>query len=66
MSDTWDKRHSQPQPFINSTVKVVEDDYNQLGFNVVTSQQRNVVIPAMADTMSCLAGIKVLHKIGLK
>lgn len=68
MSDTWEKRPSQPQPFINITVKVVEDDYNQLGFNAVTSHQRNVVIPAMADTgcQSCLAGIKVLHKIGIK
>ncbi|VDI45747.1 Hypothetical predicted protein [Mytilus galloprovincialis] len=62
------KRPSQPQPFINIVVKVVEDDYKQLGFqNSLVSQQRSTVIPAMADTgcQSCLAGIKVLYKIGL-
>ncbi|CAG2222071.1 unnamed protein product [Mytilus edulis] len=68
MHNTWIKRPSQPQPFINIVVKVVEDDYKQLGFqNSLVSQQRSTVIPAMADTgcQSCLAGIKVLYKIGL-
>ena len=68
MSDTWVKRQSQPQPFISIVVKVVEDDYNQLGFrNRFKVPQNPVVVPAMADTgcQSCLAGIKVLHKIGL-
>ncbi|CAG2254453.1 unnamed protein product [Mytilus edulis] len=68
MYNTWIKRPSQPQPFINIVVKVVEDDYKQLGFqNSLVSQQRSTVIPAMADTgcQSCLAGIKVLYKIGL-
>ncbi|VDI36509.1 Hypothetical predicted protein [Mytilus galloprovincialis] len=53
---------------INIVVKVVEDDYKQLGFQTsLVSQQRSTVIPAMADTgcQSCLAGIKVLYKIGL-
>ncbi|CAC5355201.1 unnamed protein product [Mytilus coruscus] len=66
--NTWVKRPSQPQPFINIVGKVVEDDYKQLGFQYsVVSQQRNTIIPAMADTacQSCLARIKVLHKIGL-
>ncbi|CAG2221989.1 unnamed protein product [Mytilus edulis] len=61
MYNTWIKRPSQPQPFINIVVKVVEDDYKQLGFqNSLVSQQRSTVIPAMADTgcQSCLAEIK--------
>ncbi|VDI02177.1 Hypothetical predicted protein [Mytilus galloprovincialis] len=68
MYNTWIKRPSQPQPFINIVVKVVEDDNKQLGFqNSLVSQQRSAVISAMADTdcQSCLAGIKVLYKIGL-
>lgn len=70
MSDTWIKRPSQPQPFINIFVRVNKDDYNQFEFlkNPVPSDKRGNVITVMADTgcQSYRAGIKILPTIGLK
>ena len=67
LSDTWVKRFSKPQPFINLTVRALSKDYRSLGFDL-TSTPRTTVIPSMADTgcQSCLAGIKVIRRLGLK
>lgn len=68
MSDTWTKKSSQSQPFITLTVRVVQEDYKQLGFGTkLPSNPRTTSVSAMADTgcQSCLVGIKVIHKLGL-
>ena len=60
-------KRSSPQPFVNVTIKIVPTDYTDLGFDLsaptVTCQ-----ILAMADTgcQSCLAGIKVIRRLGLR
>ena len=66
LSDTWVKKSSRTQPFINLTVTISPDDYTALGF-VLPHGTKSVVLPAMADTgcQSCLAGIKVINRLGL-
>jgi hypothetical protein len=69
LSDLWTKQTSRPQPFIDLTVKVIHEDYERLGFrSPVTSQPRTRTLAAMADTgcQSCLASIKVIHRLGLQ
>lgn len=66
LTETWNKQDSKPQPFINLTVRVSQDDYTDLG-RTLGCTPNTVTIPCMADTgcQSCLAGIKVLRRIGL-
>ena len=49
LSDTWIKKSSRPQPFINLSIRVSSDDYSALGFTL-PRQTKPVVLPAMADT----------------
>ena len=68
LSDSWVRQTSRPQPFIDITVRVDRDDYKHFGFDsLLTPKLRTVTNPAMADTgcQSCLAGIKVLNRLGL-
>ena len=67
LSDTWVKQHSKLQPFFNVTTKVTKEDYAALGFHL-ERDTKTVSLPAMADTgcQSCLAGLKVLHRLGLR
>ncbi|XP_014666767.1 PREDICTED: trifunctional enzyme subunit alpha, mitochondrial-like [Priapulus caudatus] len=62
----WHRKRSTPQPFLDVTVKAVPDDYEPLGFGLL-SPSKTCSIPAMADTgcQSCLAGLKVVHHLGL-
>ena len=48
------------------TVQAVPEDYQALRFTLSSPSQTSA-IPAMADTgcQSCLAGMKVLHRLGL-
>ncbi|XP_014676386.1 PREDICTED: uncharacterized protein LOC106816320 [Priapulus caudatus] len=66
LSDTWIRRKSKPQPFVNLTVGAHPEDYKRLGLTL-TSTPRSVVIPSMADTgcQSCLASLKVVNRLGL-
>ena len=44
------------------------DDYSALGFRFKQKRVISAVLPAMADTgcQSCLAGMKVAHRLGLR
>ena len=68
LSSKWINRRSRPQPLINITVRVHPEDFDSLGMNCNSPSNRSAVIPAMADTgcQSCLAGLKVLHRLGLQ
>lgn len=63
LSDTWIKKRSKPQPFINLIIKLLPEDHKALGFSL---NQKTIKLPAMADTgcQSCLAGIQVIRKLG--
>ncbi|MCG8044423.1 MAG: reverse transcriptase family protein, partial [Candidatus Thiodiazotropha endolucinida] len=67
-SDTWVRRSSKPQPFINVTVQTHSQDYAELGFGDKHISSLSVSVSAMADTgcQSCLAGLKVIHRLGLR
>ena len=67
LSDTWDKQHSKSQLFLNVTAKVTTEDYAALGFHL-ERDTNTALLPAMADTgcQSCHAGLKVLHRLGLR
>ena len=49
------------------TAKVTTEDYAALGFHL-ERDTKTALLPAMADTgcQSCLAGLKVLHQLGLR
>lgn len=65
----WERRPSDPQPFINVDIQAIPSDTAELGmdprFNSPTPVASN---PCLADTgcQSCLAGVHVLHRLGLK
>ena len=67
LSDTWHMKRSSPQPFVNVTIKIVATDYTNLGFDL-SAPSLTCQIPAMADTgcQSCLAGMKVICRLGLR
>ena len=67
LSDTWVKQHSKSQLFLNVTAKVTTEDYAALGFHL-ERDTNTALLPAMADTgcQSCHAGLKVLHRLGLR
>ncbi|XP_021365018.1 uncharacterized protein LOC110457888 [Mizuhopecten yessoensis] len=67
LRNSWVKQRSKPQPFVNVTAKVTAEDYAALGFRL-TRDTSNVSIQAMADTgcQSCLAGLKVIRRLGLR
>lgn len=64
--DQWLRQCSQQQPFINLKASVHPDDYTSLGFKLDVPPQTST-LSVMADTgcQSCLAGIDVLHQLGL-
>jgi hypothetical protein len=66
MTDTWFRRNSTPQPFVIITVRALPKDYSAFGVDLSTPSAPTI-IPAMADTgcQSCLASLRVIHRIGL-
>ena len=66
-SGTWVKQHSKLQPFFNVTTKATTEDYAALGFHL-ERDTKTASLPAMSDTgcQSCLAGLKVIHRLGLR
>ena len=65
----WEKRASDPHPFVDVTVRATPSDAQSLGFPTAPSAPtRPVTFPAMADTgcQSCLAGTALLTKMGLR
>ena len=67
LSDTWIKKLSKPQPFIRVTISAHNEDYDNFGVEY-SSRTKSAVVSAMAYTgcQSCLAGMKVITKLGLK
>ncbi|RUS74671.1 hypothetical protein EGW08_017577 [Elysia chlorotica] len=64
----WEKRASDPQPFVNVTIQAVPSDAQSLGFTPTVSRATpSILFSAMADTgcQSCLAGLKLLSRMGL-
>ena len=67
LNQAWIRRKSSPQPFIDVTAQVVPDDYEALGFRLSSPTMPHST-PAMADTgcQSCLAGMKIVRRLGLR
>ena len=64
----WEKRASDPQPFIDVTIQAVPSDAHSLGFHTsLKTPTHPVTYPVMADTgcQSCLAGTALHTKLGL-
>ena len=62
----WLRRRSKPQPYVRLQMSIQREDYNHFGFPLKVPQAQSFV-SAMADTgcQSCLAGLKVVKKLGL-
>ena len=66
--NAWERRVSDPQPFVTITVRATPEDIECLKSSASIPRSTPVAqYSAMADTgcQSCLAGIQLLHKIGL-
>ena len=66
LNNTWTKKSSQPQPYVNVSVETKVEDYKSLGYaSNFPSKPRKITVSAMADTgcQSCLAGIKIAHRL---
>ena len=64
----WERRSSDPQPFIDVSISAEPADFRDLGHTpAFTATAGPAVIPAMADTgcQSTLAGVTILNKLGL-
>ena len=66
LCDRWVRQSSKPQPYITVHVSVSAEDFTDLGYQL-SSTPTSATLPAMADTgcQSCLAGIKVLTRLGM-
>ena len=66
LSESWVRKASKPQPFVNLAIRILPEDYEAFGFNI-TTRTNTIAISAMVDTgcQSCLAGIKVIHRLGI-
>ena len=66
LCDRWVRQTSKPQPYIIIDVSVSAADFTDLGYQL-SSSPTPAALPAMADTgcQSCLAGIKVLTRLGM-
>ena len=68
LSESWVQRNSKPQPFINVTIQTLSQDYIKLGLDAMHVSSISASVPALADTgcQSCLTGLKVIHRLGLR
>ena len=66
MCDTWRQRASDPQPLVSVSLSLQTSDLKELGFPS-PPQVRNTTTLGLADTgcQSTLAGIEILHQLGL-
>ena len=68
LCNAWERRRSDPQPFLDVSVTADPSDLKALGHTpTFTKVNSPVVFPAMADTgcQSTLAGESILNKLGL-
>ncbi|KAK3881923.1 hypothetical protein Pcinc_009187 [Petrolisthes cinctipes] len=66
--DTWEKRQSDPQPFIDVSIQVIPSDFKHLSLPTSISHPTSTIsYRAMANMgcQSCLAGSKMIHELGL-
>ena len=68
LTDTWVRRNSKPQPYINVDIQTCSQDYAELGFHDMYVPSISASVPAIADTgcQSCLTGLKIVHRLGLR
>lgn len=66
-TDTWVREPSQSQPYIKLLARIQREDYEWFGFTP-QAKQRTITVHAMADTgcQSCLIGINIIHRLGLR
>ena len=62
----WLRRRSKSQPYVRLQMNIQREDYDHFGFSLRVPQARSFV-SAMADTgcQSCLAGLKVVKRLGI-
>jgi hypothetical protein len=67
LSKTWVRKNSQPQPVVEITIKASHEDYQALGFTL-KHPSKTIRQSAIADTgcQSCLAGVQLINRLGLK
>lgn len=67
IQQSWMKRSSQPQPFIDLQVSSSYNDYDTLGFSHLGKDVRGTTLKVMADTgcQSCIAGLKAMKRLGI-
>lgn len=67
LTNSWVKRRSKDQPFVNVVAKVSPNDYSSLGFHIKRKDYPAVILPAMADTgcQSCLTGLQFIRRLGI-
>ena len=68
-SGTWKRKSSKPQPFLGVSISIHKEDYKQLGFNSkLSTHTKELYTSALADTgcQSCLVGMNIIFKFGLK
>lgn len=65
-TEEWLKRRSKSQLYIRLRMSINQEDYDHFGFSLSIPQEQ-CFVSAMADTgcQSCLAGFKVVKKLGL-
>ena len=65
-TESWVRRKSAPQPFIQLRAEINKIDYSRLGLGLDTGN-RQIITEAMADTgcQSCLTGTAILDELGL-
>ena len=68
IQQSWTRRSSQPQPFIDIQITSSRNDYDTLGFSHMGKEVRCTTLKVMADTgcQSCIAGMKVMNRLGIK
>ena len=66
MCDRWIRQASKPQPVVNIHIQLCREDYKVMGYKPA-DHNKHCTVPAMADTgcQSCLAGLKVVQRLGL-
>ena len=66
LSDKWLRHPSKSQPFVRLSMEVQKEDYKHFGFHL-SVQPSTISVDVMADTgcQSCLAGFKLVEKLGL-
>ena len=67
LHNSWMRRPSQAQPYLDLQVTVTREDYEALGFEPLKTVMRQCTFKVMADTgcQSSIAGIKAIHRLGI-